>query len=69
MFPDDADEILAKIPPTTEYIIEAVMDLLDIQSRASGLMRVFAKMGIADPEWKIFTFYHESGHCRSFMIS
>jgi hypothetical protein len=29
MFPDDAEEILAKLPPTTENIYEMTLDLLD----------------------------------------
>src|ERR687895_563558 len=62
MFPDDAEELLAKLPPTTEDIYPMVLRLLDQQTVTRGYVRLFAAMGIADPEWSEFANEHEMGH-------
>jgi len=66
MFPDNAEELLAKLPPTTEDIYVGVLRLLDEQTESSGHVRLFATMGIADPEWSEFAWNHEMGHYFSF---
>jgi hypothetical protein len=40
MFPDDAEEILAKLPPTTEDIFGMALKLLDPQTKSSGCVRL-----------------------------
>jgi hypothetical protein len=66
MFPDDAEEILAKLPPTTENIYMATLRLLDRQTLSMGDVRLFGAMGSADPEWSVFAYLHEIGHYLSF---
>jgi hypothetical protein len=69
MFPDDAEELLAKLPPTTEDIYPMVLRLLDQQTITRGYVRLFAAMGIADPEWSEFANEHEMGHFLSFLTT
>jgi hypothetical protein len=66
MYPDDAEEILAKLPPTTEDIYREALALLDSQTQSRGTIRLFTAMGIADPEWSEFAWHHEIGHANSF---
>jgi hypothetical protein len=69
MFPDYAEEILAKLPPATEDIDDIynmALDLLDSQTLSSGTVRLLAAIGIADPEWSEFAIEHERGHYFSF---
>jgi hypothetical protein len=71
MFPDVTEDILAKLPPITDdSFTTLVNDLLDPQTNESGgLARFLAALGIADPEWITFAYYHEMGHYVSFLIS
>jgi hypothetical protein len=66
MFPDDAEELLAKLPPTTEDIYMGVLRLVGDQTASIGDARLFAARGIADPEWSVFAWNHELGHSFSF---
>jgi hypothetical protein len=68
MFPDDAEEILAKLPPTTENIYQMALPLLGLQTLSRGHVRLFAAMGSADPEWSVFAHEHEVGHYLSFGV-
>jgi hypothetical protein len=70
MFPNYAEEILARLPNTTQDIFTMVLDLLEtesisVQCFSSGLARYLAAMGSADPEWNTFAYFHEIGHCIS----
>jgi hypothetical protein len=72
MFPDYAEEILAKFPPTAEdnytMTLELAMDLLGSQALSSGQVLAFAATGNANPEWSEFAINHEMGHFCSFEI-